>query len=162
MQTRMIEIDFQVHQMIELERQSFEDTPNAVLRRKYGLDAASAPTEPPKADSRAPAPVAGGSPFVGKGRSRDLNFTLPHGTELQMDYNTQHFDGKVDDGSLVFEGRRFSTPSEAADALCRTKSGRTTSLNGKKIIRVRVPGETKWALWADMEDELQRKMATVS
>lgn len=169
MQTRMIEIDFQVHQMIELERQSFEDTPNAVLRRKYGLEDASKPTEPPKAaakaDSRARAPASAtvtsvDRPWVGKGMSTGL--ILPHGTELQMDYNNLRYEGRVDSGSLVFEGRRFRTPSEAADELCRTKDGRKTSLNGKKLISARLPGETKWVLLKTMEERMGGKKATVS
>lgn len=159
MQTRMIEIDFQVHQMIELERQSFEDTPNAVLRRKYGLEDLK-PNEPLRADQRTSAPTlhtitSAGHPWKGKGKSTGL--VLPHGTDLRMSYNDQLYTGRVDSGSLVFEGQRFSSPSGAANELCRTRDGRKTNLNGKDIITARLPGETKWALLKDIENRMYGK-----
>lgn len=150
MHTRTIDIDFEVHKRIELERQSFTETPNDVLCRLLGI----ALSEPVAVT----VPQVGeGRPWVGKGKSTGL--TLPHGSELQMDYNDQRFTGRVDNGSLVFERRRFASPSGAADSLCRTRDGRKTSLNGKELISVRLPGETKWVLLKTYERLMQRKAA---
>lgn len=150
MQTRTINIDFQVHKAIELERRTFDEAPNEVLRRMLGIDVAG--TERPQPASVAPA--TGGRPWAGKGKSTGL--TIPHGTELQMDYNGQRFTGNLDNGSLVFEGQRFSSPSGAANELCRTRDGRRTSLNGKDLIQVRLPGESGWVLLKKYEQRLRR------
>ena len=164
MQTRMIEIDFQVHQMIELERQSFDDTPNAVLRRKYGLPAEPQPAGSAEAEPNStrqpkePPLTTADRPWVGKGKSTGL--LLPHGTQLRMDYNGHRFAGRVDNGSLVFEGQRFNSPSGAADAICKTRSGSKTSLNGKTLISACLPGDTKWVLLKTMEERMRNGRVT--
>lgn len=151
MQTRSIDIDFEVHKAIELERRNFDETSNEVLRRMLGIDVSGTKrSEHPSAT-----PVAEGRPWVGKGKSTGL--MLPHGTDLQMDYNGQRFTGRVDNGSLVLEGQRFSSPSGAADELCRTRDGRKTSLNGKELIQVRLPGESGWVLLKEYEQRLRQK-----
>ncbi|WP_018065677.1 hypothetical protein [Martelella mediterranea] len=149
MQTRSIEIDFDVHKAIELERRGFDETPNEVLRRMLGIDVSAVQRS---ARSLAASPIAEGRSWVGKGKSAGL--MLPHGTDLQMVYNGQHFTGHVDNGSLVLEGQRFSSPSGAADELCRTRDGKKTSLNGKELIQVRLPGESEWQLLKAYEQQL--------
>lgn len=151
MQTRSIDIDFEVHKAIELERRSFDETPNEALRRMLGIDA----SETQRPESESVTPLANGRPWVGKGKSTGL--ILPHGTDLQMDYNGQRFTGRVDNGFLVVEGQRFSSPSGAADELCRTRDGRKTSLNGKELIQVRLPGGSGWVLLKEYEQRLRRK-----
>ena len=151
METRSIEIDFEVHKAIELERRSFNETPNEVLRRMLGIDASEVSRPEPSSVMS----LAAGRPWVGKGKSTGL--TLPHGTALQLDYNGQRFTGRVENGSLVLEGQRFSSPSGAADELCRTRDGRKTSLNGKELIQVRLPGENGWVLLKEYEQRLRRK-----
>lgn len=148
MDTRTIEIDFEVHKAIELARKSFAETDNAVLRGLLGIDAQ-------QAGPVTTVPV--GRPWVGKGKSTGL--TLPHGTELELDYNGQRFVGRVDNGALILDGRRFSSPSGAADELCRTKDGRRTSLNGKELIRVRLPNESEFALLKEYERRLRESNA---
>lgn len=150
---RTIEIDFEVHKAIELERQSFDEAPNTALRRLLGI-APAAPEETAEPETPPASPPTAGNSWVGKGQSKGL--TLPHGTELQMDYNGQRFSGRVDNGALVFEGRRFSSPSGAADELCRTKDGRKTSLNGKELISALLPGETDWVLLKNYEWRLRQ------
>lgn len=151
MQTRSIDIDFEVHKAIELERRSFDETPNAVLRRMLSIDT----TTTGQSASVAVIPDGEGRPWVGKGKSTGL--ILPHGTDLQMDYNGQRFTGRVDNGFLVLEGRRFTSPSGAADELCRTRDGRKTSLNGKELIQVRLPGEAGWVLLKEYEKRARQK-----
>lgn len=155
MMMRTIEIDFDVHKAIELERRSFDEAPNAALRRLLGL----VPTVTPKTGKHESTDVLppAGRPWVGKGHSTGL--TLAHGTELQMDYNGQRFTGRVDNGAFVFEGRSFTSPSGAADELCRTKDGRKTSLNGKELISARLPGETDWVLLKTLERRIRKSTA---
>lgn len=155
MTMRTIEIDFEVHKAIELERRSFDEAPNTALRRLLGI--APAETENNTEPKTTPLPSPVGRPWAGKGHSAGL--TLPHGTELQMDYNGQRFMGRVDNGVIMFEGQNFTSPSGAADALCRTKDGRKTSLNGKDVISARLPGETDWVLLKTLERRMRKATA---
>lgn len=155
MTMRTIEIDFEVHKAIELERRSFDEAPDTALRRLLGI--APAEAEENSKPGATPAPSPAGRPWVGKGHSAGL--TLPHGTELQMDYNGQRFMGRVDNGVIMFEGQNFTSPSGAADELCRTKDGRKTSLNGKELISARLRGETDWVLLKTLERRMRKETA---
>jgi len=137
MEHRTIEIDFDVHKRIEAERESFSETPNGVLRRLLGMDRGSA-------SSAAPAPLTDGRPWTGKG------VLLPHGTQVRMDYNGQALSGRIEDGRWAIEGQYFTSPSSAASELCRTKSGRKTSLDGWKYWLARRSGDDKWTPISEM------------
>ena len=126
---RTIEIDFDVHKAIELERTSFSESENEVLRRLLKLGAASIET---------PSAETGGLPWTRKG------VTLPHGTKLQMQYNGHQYNGAVENGKWVVEGERFSTPSGAASRVAVTKNGNHTSLDGWAYWYVKRPGDTDW------------------
>lgn len=126
---RTIEIDFDVHKAIELERTSFSESENEVLRRLLKLGAASVAT---------PSAETGGLPWTRKG------VTLPHGTKLQMQYNGRQYNGAVENGQWVVEGERFSTPSGAASRVAVTKNGNHTSLDGWAYWYVKRPGDTDW------------------
>ena len=127
---RTIEIDFDLHKIIELERQSFSETPNEVLRRLLKVSGRSPSPEPQEAKS--------GRPWSGKG------VTLPHGTELQMDYNGRQYTGTIDDGEWVVDGRRFKSPSAAAGGVAVTKSGKHTNLDGWNYWKAKRPGDINW------------------
>jgi hypothetical protein len=120
---RTIEIDFDVHKKMEAERRSFTETPNEVLRRLLGI--------------KGSAPVASGRPWSGDG------VTLPHGTELRMEYNGAVYNGRVEDGQWLVEGKRFNSPSGAA-GVARTRAGKRTKLDGWVYWQVRQPGEHDW------------------
>ena len=126
---RTIEIDFDVHKAIELERTSFSESENEVLRRLLKLGAASVAT---------PSAETGGLPWTRKG------VTLPHGTKLRMQYNGRQYNGAVENGQWVVEGERFSTPSGAASRVAVTKNGNHTSLDGWAYWYVKRPGDTDW------------------
>ena len=81
---RTIEIDFDVHQMIEMERQSFMESPNDVLRRLLKIGERSSGNS---------VPVSEGRSWSGKG------VTLPHGTELRMEYRGRQYSGVIDNGA---------------------------------------------------------------
>jgi len=133
---RTIEIDFDVHKIIELERNSFSETPNEVLRRLLKVSCKRSSSQPQKATT--------GRPWSGKG------VTLPHGTELRMDYNGRQYTGTIDNGEWVVEGQRFKSPSAAAGGVAVTKSGKRTNLDGWNYWQAKRPGDTDWVAIKEM------------
>ncbi len=127
---RTIEIDFDVHKLIEAERWDFDDPPNAALRRLLRL-----PEESEQQSGSKPV----GRPWSSEG------VTLPHETDLRMKYNSdQLIKGKIDNGKWYCEGQYFDSPSAAASALARTKDGQPTSLNGWNYWEAKLPGSAEW------------------
>jgi hypothetical protein len=135
---RSVEIDFDVHKRIELARESFSETPNAVLRRLLGIDASQSPLRPPRVDAM--------RAWSGKG------VLLPHGTRVRMDYNGRTHEGEILDGSWLVEGERFSSPSAAAGGVARTKDGKRTNLDGWIYWWVMLPGKETWKKLSQMRD----------
>jgi hypothetical protein len=129
---RTIEIDIDVHKLIETSRTSFAETPNAVLRRLLGLGAPSElRADPNGATSHSDS-------WIGKG------VTLPAGTALRMEYRGREHRGVIEDSAWLVEGKRFKSPSAAAGGVARTKDGSRPSLDGWKYWQVRKPGDTDW------------------
>jgi hypothetical protein len=128
-----IEIDFDVHKRIEMERRGFDEPPNAALRRLLGLNGTAAPPAPP-----------GGRPWRGKRRGLLDYVILEHGTALRMSYNGRQHTGQIVDGEWLVEERRYKSPSAAACGVARTKEGRRTSLDGWRYWEFRRPGKTNW------------------
>lgn len=129
MEMRSIEIDFEVHKIIEAERTSFAETPNAVLRRLLNLSAAKPPIE---------MATSGGRSWSGKG------VRLPHGSQLRMEYNGRVYTGQIEDGVWLVEGAEFKSPSAAASAVGVTKSGGKTSLDGWIYWQTKRPSDSRW------------------
>ncbi|WP_353642927.1 hypothetical protein [Mesorhizobium sp. WSM2239] len=129
---RTIEIDIDVHKLIETSRTSFAETPNAVLRRLLHL---GAPTQPRAGSNGA---KRDGGAWTGKGVS------LPAGTELRMEYRGREHRGVIENSAWVVEGQRFNSPSAAAGAVAITKSGGRPSLDGWKYWQVKRPGDADW------------------
>ncbi len=130
---RTIEIDFDIHQMIELERKGFEEPEYLALRRLLKLPNSETSTEPSPSIE-----TASGRPWSGKG------VELPHGTELRMEYNGQVFRGFIENGVWVVEGHRAKSPSDAAGSAAMTKSGTRPSLNGWIYWEVKRPNDANW------------------
>lgn len=135
---RMIEIDFEVHQQIELERTSFAESPNDALRRLLKLGPAKRTAPAGHTDNN-------GRPWAGKG------VTLPHGTEVQMDYNGKVHAGRIENGEWAVEGKRFKSPSAAAGGVAVTKSGGHTKLDGWIYWRVKRPGDARWIAISELK-----------
>ena len=133
-QMRDIEIDLDIHKLIEKERRNFAETPNTVLRRLLGLSVSREQTTGQPNEEHQPMEGA----WTGKG------VTLPAGTQLRMAYRGRQYHGEIKDGSLFVGGKRFSSPSAAAGKSVRTKSGNPTLLNGWNYWRVKRPSDERW------------------
>ena len=135
---RQIEIDFDIHRLIQMERRSFDEPENEALRRLLRLGPgpraalADQPDRPMKAWSK------GG-------------VTLPHGTELRMEYNGILHLGRIVDGAWEVEGTRHKSASGAAQAVARGKDGQPVNINGKAYWRIRRPGDTDWTPYAALK-----------
>lgn len=134
MDTTMIEIDFDIHKMIESERRSFGEKPYLALRRLLGLPAVS--------ERKVAEAGQTGRPW------KDDGVIIPHGSLARMEYarGAQKYEGQFLNGFLVVNGEQYSTLSAAASFLAKTKGGGSTSLNGWNYWEVKLPGSDKWEL----------------
>lgn len=84
MTMRKIDVDFDVHQLIELERRNFGESPNDVLRRLLGLRDASDPRpRTPDGDHLAKSPAPRRAPVARRPRAGELLLsgkTFQHGS----------------------------------------------------------------------------------
>lgn len=121
-----IEIDWDVHRMIEGERRGFDDPPLNALRRLLKIDVDEAVDVPRE-----------GLPWSEDG------VVVPHGSEAEMtyQYGRQKFTGRFLDGYLVVGDKAYSTLSQAASDLALTKDGKKTNLNGWNYWQVKLPGK---------------------
>lgn len=133
---KTIEVDFEVHKMIEMERKGFEEPENDALRRLLQLPEREAVVD--RADTTPSSAVNGPRAWLGGG------VELPHGTALKMDYRGQAIVGRIDNGEWLVDGVRYSSPSAAAGSSVRTKGGGPTSLNGWNYWEVKRPGDHAW------------------
>jgi len=129
---RTIDIDFDIHKLIEAERRSFDERPNDALRRLLKL--------PSKTPASGPRPIgsSAGRSWFGEG------VTLVHGTHVRMRYNGRLYEGEIVDGKWVIEGKIFDSPSGAASGIAVTKRGKKTRLDGWIYWEIQAPGDTGW------------------
>ena len=148
MKLRTIEIDFDVHKVIENARRGFEETRNSALRRLLGLPEAKSP--PPSSTVAAPQHKT----WIGHG------VVLPHGTNVRMKYSGHEYEGLILDGLWVIGDRKFDTPSGAASGVGRTKKGTTTQLDGFKYWFVKRPGDAGWIFLENLRPKRTPPMTT--
>jgi hypothetical protein len=148
MQLKTIEIDFDIHKMIEAERKGFGEPEYIALRRLLKLPKPS--TDVPQADEI----KSDGIPFQEDG------VEILHGSDARMLYmrGTQLYEGKFLDGKLVVDGVAYPTLSAAASDLARTKEGKKTSLNGWLYWEVRAAGKSRWEKMSDLRDQKNAKL----
>jgi len=139
--TRTIEIDFDVHRLIEIERRGFDETPNDVLRRLLGCEPNN---EPVKITGNKQLATTRQRPWSTDG------VTLPHGTSIRMSYNGHIYSGSIQDGFWVVGGEKFTSPSGAAGGVAITKKGTKTKLDGWIYWQVKRPGDTDWTVVQDL------------
>ena len=139
-----IEIDFDIHKLIETERRGFEEPPYVALRRLLELP------EPEKLEDKQAPPPEHGRPW------RLGRVEVPHGSLARMEYDrgNQVFEGQFLDGKLVVNGRAFPSLSSAARALATTRNGQQPNLNGWNYWQAKFPGETEWRSLAEMRREV--------
>lgn len=138
-QLQKIEIDWDIHKLIEAERGSFSEPPYVALRRLLKLP-------PPQPSNDNPPPRSSGIPWS------DGGVTVPHGSLARMEYGrgSQVYEGEFLNGRLVVDGQSFDSLSAAANALAVTKEGEKPSLNGWLYWKAKFPGDTEWRSLNDM------------
>lgn len=133
MTMKTIEIDFDVHRLIENARRGFHEPENAALRRLLNLPDAK------------PAVASAGS--RSDGAAGDWSWkgvTLPQGTQLRMEYAGQAVRGTIQDGQWMIDGHAYRSPSDAAGSSVVTKDGSHPSLNGWNYWEVKRPEDISW------------------
>jgi len=140
-ETRTIEIDFDVHKLIEMERKSFAEAPNLVLRRLLKL---GTPHQP-----RSTKTIPDRGAWLGKG------VKLPSGTELRMDYRGKEYRGVIRESAWIVEGKKFKSPSAAAGGVAETKKGGRPSLDGWKYWYVKRPGDLDWISLGSLRQDIK-------
>lgn len=135
-----MEIDFDIHKVIETERRNFEEPSYVALRRLLKLP------EPEKLEDKQSPPPEHGRPW------RLGHVEVPHGSLARMEYDRgrQVYEGQFLDGKLVVNGQAFATLSSAARALATTKNGQPPNLNGWNYWQAKFPGETEWRSLEEM------------
>ncbi|MHB9072906.1 MAG: hypothetical protein ACYC6G_05225 [Desulfobaccales bacterium] len=118
-----IEIDFDVFKEITIRRKNEGITPNDVLRELFGLEPRQGPTMQK---------VQSGKPWVVKG------VVFPHGTEFRGSFKGQMYFAKVDDGFLVLNDKKFSSPSAAAIEVKGYQE------DGWRFWECKLPGNQSW------------------
>jgi hypothetical protein len=138
-----IEIDLDIHKLIEQERRSFDEPPYKALRRLLGLLDLQGP------DHEAAEPSSEGKPW------RESVIAVPHGSEARMSYRrgSQVFLGQFLNGKLIVNGQSFDTLSAAASTLARTKKGTAPNLNGWNYWEAKFPSETTWRSLQELRRE---------
>ena len=133
MDLKSIEIDFDIHKMIEAERRSFSEQPYLALRRLLKL---------PDVDTEVDTVSPTGVPW------QEDRVVIPHGSWARMEYGrgSQVYKGQFLNGALVVNGQRFKSLSAAASAVARTKDGGKASLNGWNYWQVQLPGSDQFRL----------------
>ena len=122
-----IEIDFEVQKALWAKRETESMTFNDVLRKLLGLPSKEENAEPVSLVQEGRQWVVKGTPF-------------PLGTEFRATYKGKSYFGKVDDGGLVVDGKRFKSPSAAAVAITGN------SVNGWTFWECRLPGKDSWKM----------------
>jgi hypothetical protein len=128
-----IQVDFEVFKELTARRTSESVTENDVIRNLLGLnDSPLNPFSPPD-------PVESGQlPWVCK------NMSFPHGTEFRATYKSQQYTGIVENGALVLNGERFTSPSAAAVSITHNP------VNGWMFWECLLPGTRDWKVIASL------------
>ncbi len=144
MQLQKIDIDWDIHKLIEAERKGFDEPQYVALRRLLNMPPPELRTE------ESPRPGSG-IPWVEDG------VKVPHGSVARMQYQRgkQRYEGKFFDGNLVIGDKAFGTLSAAANALAVTKGGGKTQLNGWNYWEAKFPGEAHWRSLKEMRDNVR-------
>jgi hypothetical protein len=120
-----IEVDFEVYKALTLRRINEADGENDVMRRLLGLD------RPPATNGHA---TQSPQPSSGEWVTKGVRF--PTGTEFRADYKGRTYTGRVEEGGLVVNGKKFYSPSAAAVSITGNP------VNGWLFWECRLPGHS--------------------
>lgn len=121
---KTIEIDFEVWRELTNRRETEHHTYNDVIRELLGLEKTDKDQESETSDS--------GIPLIADG------VIFPHDTEFRKFYKGQYYYGKIENGFLVVDGKKFLKPSPAAMHITKNL------VNGWQFWECKLPGETNW------------------
>ena len=124
-----IEIDFEVWKALTARRTSANISYNDVLRKVLGLPSIVEGNHRPAQQNM----VASGD-WICKG------VRFPLGTEFRGHYKGQSHLGKVENASLIVNGKKYRGPSPAAVAITKYP------VNGWRFWKCRFPGRSDWQL----------------
>ena len=117
-----INVDFEVFKELTIRRNSEDVTENEVIRELLGM----------KNEKGTEINGEHGIPWISKGVS------FPHAAEFRTSYKGQQYFGSVQNGALVVNGKRYSSPSAAAFSITGSP------VNGWCFWECLMPGTTKW------------------
>ncbi len=140
---KSIEIGFPIHKLIEIHRESFDESRNDILERLLKDQLKEAGLLP---QEEVPAATVIESPDKDDdGISwSDKGVELPHSTELRMRYDGKFYRGRIDNGRWQIGEKTANTPSEAAGFVIRQTRGRRIKRNGWRCWQVKRPGDSSW------------------
>jgi hypothetical protein len=75
---------------------------------------------------------------------------LPEGTELRLTHLGHEYTARIQKRAFLVEGKLYYSPSAAAEAVARTRTGAKPSLDGWKYWQVQLAGETIWKRLEDL------------
>jgi hypothetical protein len=150
-----IGVDFEIYQLIESARQSFDEQPHDVLKRLLHLEQRHVDAKAnEEIDAKREANIATAKARnYGRGKAWEREgVVIPHGSEARFTYQRgqQHKEGRFLDGDLVVDGKRYSTLSEAANDLATTRNGKRTRLNGWAYWEVKIVGDNTFRAMDDL------------
>jgi hypothetical protein len=122
-----IEIDFDVFKELTNRRTTESISYNDVLRKLLDLN-------PLKASVLISDVTASAGAWTTKG------VTFPEGTEFRANYKGRTISGKVESAFLVVNGKRFDSPSAAANSITGNM------VNGWIFWECRLPGKPSWQI----------------
>lgn len=125
---KMIGIDLEIHQLIEVNRSSFGETENDILRRILGLQS----QEHQRTNS--------GEMNIGYG------VVLPESTRVRGK-GMPNSEGEVKGGWFLYGGKRYKRPSGVARAI------RGYSENGWRFLEVKRPQDSEWVILDNFRDQ---------
>lgn len=123
-------IDFDVFKALTAERESASDSFNDVLRRKLGL--AARPSVLEGVVRGTTDDKVSGRPWI----CDEVEF--PDGTKFRAHYKRRQYLAAVEDGALIYEKKKYFSPSAAAIAVTGS------NVNGWRFWECQLPGEDRW------------------
>lgn len=131
---RSIKVDLEVYKKIVSEMVDTDKDENDTLRRILGVTFCSG----------AEAAVNGNNGWSGHG------VHLPEGTELRLTHLGHEYTAQIQKGAFLVGGKLYYSPSAAAEAVARTRTGAKPSLDGWKYWEAQLAGETVWKRLDDL------------